>query len=137
MDPPIPTSVFYEAYQDTKIKGVPIDKGTIMRFEITSPSYDTNDWLDPWTFEPERHNTESDFYKKSVEQGKIQNVYSRRPFSHGPRNCPGMTFALLELRIMVAYFITHVDYTVPKDLLENDGMGFPLGLHIIPKFEIK
>ncbi|CAI2386624.1 unnamed protein product [Moneuplotes crassus] len=136
MDSPLNFTVFYQAYKDTEICGVSIPKGTILKQEIAGPNNDDKDWLDPDTFEPDRHNTESEFFKKSKEQGKIQNVFSRRTFGHGPRMCPGMSFATLEMKVFAAFFLTQMDYEVSKEDLENDHIGFGIGSQFSPKFKI-
>mmetsp|Transcript_32853 Transcript_32853/g.32191 ORF Transcript_32853/g.32191 Transcript_32853/m.32191 type:complete len:108 (-) Transcript_32853:13-336(-) len=94
------------------------------------------DWLQPNSFKPERHDPESEFYEKSTQQGKIQNIYSRRTFGHGPRSCPGQILASLELKIFTAYFLTHMEYDVPEEDLSNDHIGFGIGTQFNPKFKI-
>ena len=63
VDPPIPTSFYYQAKEDIKICDVPVNKGTTFRFEVVSPHYYSEQWLNPYEFIPERFDTESEFYK--------------------------------------------------------------------------
>ncbi|CAI2366350.1 unnamed protein product [Moneuplotes crassus] len=136
IDPPLLFSLSYEAYADTEICGVPIEKGTVLLQTIIDSNTNHSDWLEPNVFEPERHNPESEFYNESKKKEKIQNVYSRRTFGHGPRSCPGMILATLELKIFTAYFITQMEYDVAEEDLSNDHIGFGIGGKFNPKFKI-
>ncbi|CAI2365556.1 unnamed protein product [Moneuplotes crassus] len=136
IDPPLAFTLWYQAYEDTQICGVPIDKGTILRQEVVGPNNDPNDWLDPHVFEPNRHNPDSEFYKKSQQAGKIANAYSKRTFGHGARACPGALLASLELKVFTAFFLTQMEYEVEKEDLENDHIGFGIGSLFSPKLTV-
>jgi len=137
MDPPVPTSFYYCAKEDITICDVDIQKGTIFRFEVVSPHFFEEHWLEPYTFVPERFDPESEFSKRSVKQGKISEVYSRRPFGHGARSCPGQTFGVLEVKALVSYLLPQMNYTVDQKILENEDVGFALGSHFIPQFTVE
>ena len=54
-------------------------------------------WTNPQTFDPTRwHGGESDAAPAFL------------PFGHGPRQCPGRTFALLEFKIMIMSMLQRV-----------------------------
>ncbi|CAI2365712.1 unnamed protein product [Moneuplotes crassus] len=137
MDPPIPTSFFYEAKEDIKIADVPIDKGTLFKFEVVGPHYNEDYWIEPAKFIPDRFDPESEIYQDSMKQDKGKGVFSRRYFGQGIRGCPGQSFGTLELKIMVSYLFPEMDYTVEQELLDNDDIGFGIGTHFKANFEIK
>ena len=107
-----------------------------MKLDLLSSHYNAKNWLDPYDFEPERHDIESEFYQKSKEAGKMPDVYSRRTFSHGTRSCPGMSFATLEMKIMIAYLVTHLEYEFEEGILEHEGIGFGIGSQFEPKIRV-
>ena len=127
MDTPFTETFPYCAYEDIDLCGVPVPKGTWIGVDLVTSHYDENAWLRPKEFIPERFDVESDFYQESMKAGKKRNVYSTRTFSHGARMCPGQTLATLQIKIILAYLLTHLDFEVEKDLLENDGVGFGFG----------
>ncbi|CAI2365801.1 unnamed protein product [Moneuplotes crassus] len=127
IDAPIPTTMNYYAFKDVEICDVPIPKGTLIYLDVVGTHYDETQWLDPYVFEPDRHDPSSDFAKKSKDLGIVPNVYSKRAFGHGSRGCPGQAFANLELKVLAAFFIPHFDYSVPEEWLNKEGIGFSLG----------
>lgn len=137
IDPTVISSIFYETYQDTEVCGVPIDKGTVIKVDITGPNNDENDWLDPRRFEPDRHDIDSEFFKKAKDAGKTTHAYSRRTFGHGPRSCMGMTFAQLEMKVLTIYFLITFDYQFPQEDLDNEGIGFGIGSPFNPEITLK
>jgi cytochrome P450 len=127
MDTPFAETFPYQAYEDIEICGVPVKKGTWIGVDLVTSHFDENCWLDPMEFVPERFDTESDFYNDGMKSGKKRNVYSTRTFSHGARMCPGQTLATLQIKIILAYLLTHMDYEVDKEFLERAGVGFGFG----------
>jgi len=92
--------------------------------------------LNPLSFEPDRHDVESDFYQKSKKEGKLFDAYSRRTFSHGKRRCPGESFAILEMKIIISYLVTHIDFEFDQQDLNNEHIGFGIGSQFLPKIKI-
>ncbi|CAI2366121.1 unnamed protein product [Moneuplotes crassus] len=136
IDAPIWTTMNYYAFKDVEICDVPIPKGTLMLIDVIGTHYDESQWLDPYVFEPDRHDPNSDFAKKSKDLGIVPNVYSKRAFGHGLRGCPGQAFANLELKVLAAFFIPHFDYSVPEEWLNKEGIGFALGTDFNFKLKI-
>mmetsp|Transcript_8162 Transcript_8162/g.7754 ORF Transcript_8162/g.7754 Transcript_8162/m.7754 type:complete len:102 (-) Transcript_8162:33-338(-) len=77
------------------------------------------------------------FINKSKELGLTGGVYSRRSFGHGNRACPGQSFALLEMKIAIAYFTLHLEYNFSEEDLSKDGIGFALMSQFNPKVACK
>jgi len=133
----VPHSFAYSALEDIKICDVPISKGTKIRIDLTTCHFDKDKWLDEYTFIPERHDYESEYYLKSKDAGKKPDVYSRRTFSHGMRSCPGLSFAMLEMKIAIAYIVTHLDIQFDEGQLNNEDIGFGLGSHFVPLVSVQ
>lgn len=72
------------------IKGITIPKGLPVMIPIYAIHHDPEFWPEPERFDPERF-TEAEKAKRSP--------YAFLPFGHGPRNCIGMRFALLEIKL--------------------------------------
>ncbi|XP_063270165.1 cytochrome P450 3A9-like [Prinia subflava] len=92
--------------RDVEIHGVTIPKGTV----VTIPPYvlhrDPDYWPNPDEFRPERFSKEN---KESLDQ------YTYLPFGAGPRNCIGMRFALLSLKVAIASLLQHFTFQTCKE----------------------
>lgn len=136
MDSPTFESFTYKAYQDVKICDVDIPKDTIFKIDIATCHYFTNMWLKPEEFRPERFDMDSEFYKEQKEKCPENSNYSRRAFSQGKRSCPGQTLAYLEIKTILAYLVTYLDYDIDDEFLNRYGIGFGLGCETKPMFTV-
>lgn len=127
----------YGAYEDIEVCGVPIPKGTKIKFDLASAHFAEDKWLKPFEFIPERHELDSDFYKKSREEGVADDVYTRRSFSHGMRKCPGQSFAIMQMKVLVTYLVTHIEYSFDQKDLNKKGIGFGLGSQFTPTVSVR
>ncbi|XP_073241136.1 cytochrome P450 3A28-like isoform X4 [Porites lutea] len=75
------------------IKGVHIPKGLPIIIPVYPIHHDPDIWPEPEKFDPERFS--------EAEKSK-RHPYAFMPFGYGPRNCVGMRFALLEIKLTVA-----------------------------------
>ena len=136
VDSPVVEVFNYYTYDNITICNVDIPKGSYIKLDLYSGHYNENDWLNPKDFIPERHDPDSEYFKKSVAEGKKPHTYSRRSFGHGKRACPGQTLAILKIKIVLTYMLSNFSYDVCDGLLENDGAGFGAGSLIEPMFKI-
>jgi cytochrome P450 len=124
IDSPIFETMMYKAYEEVTVAGVTFPKGTIMKKDLFIPHYDEAEYFKPREFIPERFDPESEYFPKPNSGGKARRPYSYIPFSYGIRACPGQSFSMLELKIAVAYLLTHIDYDVPQTLLDDEYVGW-------------
>lgn len=78
--------------KDVVINGVFIPKGTIVMIPTYPLHRDPKYWPEPEEFHPERFNKNN---KDNI------NPYVYLPFGSGPRNCIGMRFALMSMKLAV------------------------------------
>lgn len=92
--------------KDVEVNGVFIPKGTV----VMVPSYvlhlDPTYWSEPEEFRPER------FSKKN--QDSI-NPYTYMPFGSGPRNCIGMRFALINMKLAIVRVLQNFSFKPCKE----------------------
>ncbi|XP_055933978.1 cytochrome P450 3A5-like [Argiope bruennichi] len=97
MHPPA-TSTERTAVEDYKLgnTGIVIEKGMRVTIPTLSMHYDPDFFQDPDTFNPERF----------LDEPKHPQ-YAYLPFGAGPRNCLGMRFALLEIKMCISNVLRH------------------------------
>ena len=93
MYPPVTYFVNRRAAEDYSYKGQIIPKGTSVTAAVPQIHRNPEFWEDPDKFDPERFNKEN--------KSRINPVHWQS-FGTGPRNCVGMRFALLEIKLAIA-----------------------------------
>ncbi|CAF0916640.1 unnamed protein product [Adineta steineri] len=96
------------AMENTIVQGINIEKGTTVYADIYSIHYDRELWGpdDPYIFLPERHKTK-------------RHPMAFMAFGAGPRNCVGMRFALIEIKMLLTRLLR--EYTIlPGEHLESN-----------------
>ncbi|NWI07563.1 CP3AD protein, partial [Tichodroma muraria] len=118
--------------KDVEINGVTIPKGVV----VTIPPYilhrDPEYWPNPDEFRPERFRKEN---KESIDP------YTYLPFGAGPRNCIGMRFALLTLKVAIASLLQHFTFQTCKETqipIKLSSVGLltpekPIILKLVPR----
>ncbi|NXC31849.1 CP3AD protein, partial [Campylorhamphus procurvoides] len=118
--------------KDVEINGVTIPKGTV----VTIPPYvlhrNPEYWPNPDEFRPERFSKEN---KESIDP------YTYLPFGAGPRNCIGMRFALLTLKVAIVSLLQHFTFQTCKETqipikLSSQGLltpEKPIILKLVPR----
>ncbi|XP_036028238.1 cytochrome P450 3A13-like [Onychomys torridus] len=89
---PVTSRVNRLSKKDAEINGVLIPKGTVVVIPIFVLHRDPKYWPDPEEFRPERFSKEN--------KDRI-NPYTYLPFGYGPRNCIGMRFALINMKLAI------------------------------------
>ncbi|XP_054850804.1 cytochrome P450 3A24-like isoform X2 [Eublepharis macularius] len=90
----------------TEINGVTIPEGTVIVIPANVLHRDPEYWPEPEEFRPERFSKEN---KESIDP------YTFLPFGAGPRNCIGMRFALLVLKVAVVFLLQRYSFRTCKE----------------------
>ncbi|NXI90791.1 CP3AL protein, partial [Psophia crepitans] len=118
--------------KDVEINGVTIPKGTIVIIPPYTLHHNPEYWSNPEEFRPERFSKEN---KESLDP------YTYLPFGAGPRNCIGMRFALLTLKVAIILLLQHFTFQTCKDTqipLKLSSVGLlrpekPIILKLVPQ----
>ncbi|XP_010164939.1 cytochrome P450 3A24 [Antrostomus carolinensis] len=118
--------------KDVEINGVTIPKGTIVMIPPYTLHRNAEYWPNPEEFRPERFRKEN---KESIDP------YTYLPFGAGPRNCLGMRFALLTLKVAIAVLLQHFTFQTCKETqipLKLSSQGLlrpekPIILKLVPR----
>ncbi|UJR24390.1 hypothetical protein I4U23_005767 [Adineta vaga] len=107
MYPIVPGIIQRRAMEDTIVKGIKIDKGSIIQTSVYAIHFDSELWgpEDPYLFVPERHQIK-------------RHPMAYLPFGAGPRHCVGMRFALIEIKILLVRILREYNI-LPGENLEN------------------
>ncbi|XP_075952994.1 cytochrome P450 3A40-like [Anarhichas minor] len=114
------------------IDGVTIPKGTVVIIPIYTLHRDPTLWPEPESFKPERFSKEN---KDSIDP------YSYLPFGAGPRNCIGMRFALVMMKLALVEILQNFSFVTCKETqipMELSNYGFttpkvPIELKLEPR----
>ncbi|XP_060117002.1 cytochrome P450 3A19-like [Heteronotia binoei] len=101
-----------------EINGVTIPEGTVAMIPVYTLHHDPEYWPEPEEFRPERFSKEN---KEAIDP------YIFLPFGAGPRNCIGMRFALLTLKVALVILLQRYSFRTCKETqvpLELDTKGF-------------
>ncbi|XP_078096281.1 cytochrome P450 3A30-like [Mustelus asterias] len=104
--------------KDVQLSGVNIPKGTVVMVPAYVLHRDPAYWPEPEEFRPER-------FSKENRESRDPCVFL--PFGMGPRNCIGMRFAQLAMKMALASFLQHLTFVPCEETpipLELDVTGF-------------
>ncbi|NWI63515.1 CP3A9 protein, partial [Todus mexicanus] len=118
--------------RDVEINGVTIPKGTIVMIPPYVLHRDPEYWPNPDEFRPERFSKEN---KDGIDP------YTYLPFGAGPRNCIGMRFALLTLKVAITILLQNFTFQTCKETqipLKLSSQGLlrpekPIILKLVPR----
>ncbi|NWR75627.1 CP3A9 protein, partial [Centropus unirufus] len=118
--------------KDVEINGVTIPKGTIVMIPPYTLHRDPEYWPNPEEFRPERFSKDN---KEAIDP------YTYLPFGAGPRNCIGMRFALLTLKVAAVVLLQRFSFQTCKETeipLRLNSFGLlrpekPIVLKIVPR----
>ncbi|XP_063068172.1 cytochrome P450 3A40-like isoform X2 [Engraulis encrasicolus] len=105
--------------QTIVIDGITIPKGTLVAIPALILHQDPDIWESPDKFNPERFSKEN---KESI------NPYAYMPFGLGPRNCIGMRYALLLMKLILVRVLQNFTMESCKETqipVELDGLYRP------------
>jgi len=86
-----------ECSEDYDLNGIHIPAGTEIVIPIYALHHDPDAWQDPEKFDPER-------FRGPAKDAR--HAFQFLPFGAGPRNCIGMRFALMEIKIALVRILT-------------------------------
>ncbi|XP_005229040.2 cytochrome P450 3A29-like [Falco peregrinus] len=115
-----------------ELNSVTIPKGMVVLIPVYVLHRDPGYWPEPEEFRPERFSKES---KVSIDP------YTFLPFGAGPRNCIGMRFALLMVKVAVVVLLQNFSFRTCKDtpiplVLDTKGImqpKKPIILKMVPR----
>ncbi|KAM9598920.1 cytochrome P450 3A24-like [Morphnus guianensis] len=118
--------------KDVEIKGVTIPKETVVIIPVHTLHHNPKYWPNPEEFRPERFSKEN---KDTIDP------YTYLAFGAGPRNCIGMRFALLTLKVAITILLQHFTFQTCKETqipLKLNAQGFlrpekPIFLKLVPR----
>lgn len=133
IDPAGNRSLRYDPQEDINICGVPIPKHSIVLVMVLASHYNTEQFPEPYEFRPERFDPSSELFIAN------KHPFAYIPFSFNARKCPGMILALIEIKAILAYMMTKIEYEIDQKLLDDINVrygiftNFKLPMKIIKK----
>ncbi|MED6242424.1 hypothetical protein ATANTOWER_004499 [Ataeniobius toweri] len=129
---PIASRLERVAKASVEINDLVIPKGMVVMVPTWPIHRDPEIWPEPEKFKPER------FSKKNKDN---IDAYTYMPFGSGPRNCIGMRFALLVMKLAVVEILQQYSFSVCKETeipFELDVQGLlapkrPIQLKLVPR----
>ncbi|CAA0838061.1 Cytochrome P450 71A25 [Striga hermonthica] len=104
--PPKPLLVPRVAREDVKVKGYKVKAGTIVMTNVWAIGMDPTCWVEPEKFEPER------FLGSKIDFRGLD--FELIPFGAGRRGCPGITFSMAAVELVVANIIDKFDWELAR-----------------------
>ncbi|KAK9109023.1 hypothetical protein Sjap_017083 [Stephania japonica] len=112
-----------EAMEDCHVAGFNVPAGTRLVVNIWKLQRDPRVWPDPDKFSPER------FLTSHIDFDVRGQNFEIMPFGSGRRSCPGASFALQVMHLMLARILHGFELTtpfhVPVDMTESPGLTIP------------
>jgi len=96
--------------EECEVAGVRLPANCSVTVSILAVHYDEQVWPEPWRFRPERF---------SDEESEGRDPCAWIPFAFGGRNCIGMSFALTEIRVVLAILCKKYRVAPSVDLLPH------------------
>uniref|UniRef100_A0A3B4H0P9 unspecific monooxygenase n=1 Tax=Pundamilia nyererei TaxID=303518 RepID=A0A3B4H0P9_9CICH len=110
---PIASRLERVAKASVEINGFVIPKGMVVVVPTWPMHRDPEIWPEPEKFKPERFSKEN---KETIDP------YSYMPFGAGPRNCIGMRFALVVMKLAIVEILQRYSFSVCKETEVRDTM---------------
>ncbi|KAK1366313.1 Cytochrome P450, E-class, group I [Heracleum sosnowskyi] len=127
--PPAHFLVPHSVTEEVELDGYLIPKNAVVIFMVAEMGKDSEIWIDPMEFRPERflngNGGEEGFDVKGRKEIKMM------PFGAGRRICPGYAVALLHLEYFVANLVWHFEWEPAAENYDVDlseKQGFTVGM---------
>ncbi|KAM7297217.1 cytochrome P450 3A11-like [Ixodes scapularis] len=111
--PPVTGFITRTCQHDYEYNGLKIPAGMSVLIPPYQLHHDPNLWTEPEKFDPERFSVEN---KGSIDRIAFQ------PFGNGPRNCVGIRFAQLEMKLTLAKILAKYRFLLDERHLKEDGL---------------
>ncbi|XP_047168924.1 cytochrome P450 736A117-like [Vigna umbellata] len=129
LHPPLPLTVPRRCMEDVKVKGYEIGAGTQVLVNAWAIARDSSCWDQPLEFKPER------FLSSSIDLKGHD--FELIPFGAGRRGCPGISFAIKIVEIVMANLVHQFDWSLPGGASGEDlDMSETPGLSVHRKFPL-
>ncbi|XP_066345933.1 desmethyl-deoxy-podophyllotoxin synthase-like [Miscanthus floridulus] len=129
LHPPLPLLLPRECMEDRKVMGYDVPKGTMVLVNAWAIGTDPEHWDDADAFKPER-----------FEDGRIDfkgTDFEFIPFGAGRRMCPGATFALATVELVLASLLYHFDWELPGGVMPGElDMDERMGMSVMRKNDL-
>ncbi|XP_043695092.1 cytochrome P450 CYP82D47-like [Telopea speciosissima] len=133
--PVAPLMIPHEAIEDCNVGGFRIIAGTRVIVNAWKIHRDPNIWSNPLEFQPER------FLTSHADVDVRGKNFELIPFGSGRRSCPGISFALETMHMMLARLLHEFELGTPLDepvdMTEGTGLTMPketpLEVHLSPR----
>lgn len=115
--PPIPLIVPRLSRNDVQMKGYDISAGTVVIINAWAIGRDPESWDEPEKFKPQR------FLNSSIDYKGLD--FELIPFGAGRRGCPGITFAIVTIELVLANIVQKFEWKLVegRDLDMNESPG--------------
>ncbi|XP_020621676.1 cytochrome P450 3A2-like [Orbicella faveolata] len=103
---PVVPFLMRECTKECKVKDLVIPKGGMVVIPTYSIHRDPSIWPNPEKYDPERF---------TPEMKRSRDPYNYLPFGNGPRNCIGLRFAQMEMKLMLARILKKYSLELAAD----------------------
>ncbi|CAJ1952708.1 unnamed protein product [Sphenostylis stenocarpa] len=114
LHPPIPLLLPRESNKDTTVMGYGIATRTQVIVNAWAIGRDGSYWEQPLEFKPER------FLNSSIDVRGHD--FELIPFGAGRRGCPGITFAMIEIELVLANLVHKFNWEVPNGIMGDQTL---------------